>query len=405
MKNTYTIPEALREDVSKKLAGKMKKAQKYGAPLIVTYGEPYYKEIPVMVKDPVTHTIGKDGAEWHEVFDLTIESEIIKKDGYSIIAKIEHFDEGNVVSPAPGINHRPEWSKIPAHCDHCNGNHGQKITFIVRNDNGDEKQVGRTCLKDYCGIDPQAIGMANELIEIVEDLQADRCDFHALGIRQATDIVDALALAILILKQQGYRRSDEQDSNKQRLRDMLSKNEHASEDCYKEAEEIVKTLCEMDQDTAIAYGLDNIWTFAKCGFCKHTHYGYVAYAPVGFKRYLEKKAEKEAREQEKNSERNASEYVGEIGQKMVVDIKDFRLLTSWETQYGITYLYKFTDVSGNILIWKASQLFGAWVTVPNTDYQEWKEYDHCEKLRVTVKDHNERDGVKQTIVTRCKLVA
>ena len=64
-----------------------------------------------------------------------------------------------------------------------------------------------------------------------------------------------------------------------------------------------------------------------------------------------------------------------------------KLLTSWEGMYGTTYLYKFTDDQGNVYIWYASRGI---------------ETHDGMTLKGTVKDHNERDGVKQTVLTRCK---
>ena len=79
---------------------------------------------------------------------------------------------------------------------------------------------------------------------------------------------------------------------------------------------------------------------------------------------------------------------------MVVSIK---LLTSWETQYGMTYLYKMVDENGNVFIWYASKRFGKF----DPD-GAWEDFSQA-KIKATIKDHTERDGVKQTVVTRCKV--
>lgn len=71
-----------------------------------------------------------------------------------------------------------------------------------------------------------------------------------------------------------------------------------------------------------------------------------------------------------------------------MDVADVKLLTSWEGEWGLTFLYKIIDTAGNVLIWYASRTI-----------------EEAKKLRATVKDHSERDGIKQTIVTRCSVVA
>ena len=117
----------------------------------------------------------------------------------------------------------------------------------------------------------------------------------------------------------------------------------------------------------------------------------------GYQKHIEEKRRKAEREATKDAERLASEYVGQIGKRIDVDVTDMQLVTSWENQWGYTYLYKFTDINGNVLIWFASGIFGYW-----TKDGEWVQHENINKIRATVKEHTERDGVKQTVITRCK---
>ena len=128
--NTFCIPEAKRAEVEKLIARYSKKATKYGAILWVDYGTPYCKEVALYDVDPVEQVRYKVGTARYEVFDLTIESEIIKNDGYEVVAMIEHLDGGNIVTMAKEV--KPEWTTMPPYCEHCHGNHGQRKTFIVR---------------------------------------------------------------------------------------------------------------------------------------------------------------------------------------------------------------------------------------------------------------------------------
>ena len=69
---------------------------------------------------------------------------------------------------------------------------------------------------------------------------------------------------------------------------------------------------------------------------------------------------------------------------MVFKIKEYKLVTSWENEYGYTYLQKFVTEEGNILIWYGSTVI---------DFEKGS-------IKATVKAHNEREGIKQTIITR-----
>ena len=99
-------------------------------------------------------------------------------------------------------------------------------------------------------------------------------------------------------------------------------------------------------------------------------------------------AQKAEREAAKDAERHTSQYVGEIGERLTIDVAEMSLLTSWEGDWGWTYLYKIVDVQGNVMIWYASRCI-----------------DDAKKIKATVKNHSERDGVRQTIITRCSVAA
>ena len=92
---------------------------------------------------------------------------------------------------------------------------------------------------------------------------------------------------------------------------------------------------------------------------------------------------------EPQEEKPVSNHIGNVGDKinMIVTL-DF--IAYWETIYGYTYFYNFIDENGNALVWKTSK---------GTDIENGS------KVRVTgtIKEHSERENVKQTVLTRCKI--
>ncbi len=390
MKNTYTVAEVERENIMKMLARYQKKGAAYGQELKIEAGDPYAKKIAVYDQIVDHHGIlvqTKIGDQMVEVFDLTIDSDIIKKDGYSVIAKIEHLDGGNVVYNMTEENH-PEWSSITPRCQHCGCDHGQKVTFIVRNESGEEMQVGRTCLKDYCGIDPQRIGMLKQVTDIFLDMDVDHYDFTEHPMAHAYDTLEVLALAIRAMKQQGYRSSkDGNGSNKEVMLRMMGDGERISDDEYTVAKELAKKIMQVELNMANKYLLDNVQMLIRNQYCKENHFGYIAYAPLAYERCEEAMERNRKYEQEKAQEQKKSGHIGSIGQRLNIDVSDMKLLTSWESEFGYTYLYKITDTSGNVLVWYAS-----------------KTMKNASRIRATVKAHTDYNGVKQTIVTRCVVV-
>lgn len=388
MENTYTIPEVERENIQKVIARFQKKAATYGKSLNVQFGEAYATERKIYDKrldwETGATTFAVVGTELVEVFDLTIDSEIIRKDGYTVVAKIEHLNGGNIVNTFGEGAGKPEWFTLEPKCEHCGNNRHRRLTFIVRHEGGSEKQVGRSCLKDYCGINPDYVMWLNQLQDLILNDDIDHYDFYARPIPTAYSIVTMLALAKKILANQGYVKSGEPSSNRHMMYELCD-DYSPSEAELDEAKKMAEGFAEMDNGEICDSMLTNIQKLINCGYCKISHFGYLAYAPVAYEKYIKQIKRKAERDAERAAERNSSEYVGEVGQRITVQLSKMKLLTSWETMYGYTYLYKFIDTAGNVLMWFASRAIA-----------------DCKAIKATVKDHTERDGVKQTIITRCK---
>lgn len=395
-KRTFTIPENKREEITKLINRYQRKATEYGIPMTVEFGNPYMTEVAIKAVDHENNCVRKVGATNVEVFDLTIESEIIKKNGYSVAAKIEHLDGGNVVDLFGETEMKMAWTTLQPRCEHCGTNHRRKITYIVRHENGEEKQIGRTCLKDYCGIDPNRVGYVSEICDILEDeWDIERYDFVGKGYSPAYDVVEVIALAMTIIKKQGYVKSDEPNGNKWKMIDEIGKYLPTDEEKNK-AKEIADGIAAMDNETAFKAGLNNVRSMVLSGYCTGKHFGYLAFAPIAYEKYIEKQNREREFAEKKQEEAAASNWVGEVGKRIEV-VVSIKLLTSWETQYGMTYLYKMVDENGNVFIWYASKRFGKF----DPD-GAWEDFLQA-KIKATIKDHTERDGVKQTVVTRCKV--
>ena len=386
MKQTYSIPQDRREEVEKLVAKYQKKAAKYGVTLTAEYGEPYARMVPVRKVDPETRTIFEVDRILVEAFDLTLDGDEIRKDGYTVVAKIEHLENGNIVN-AFGGEAKQAWRESKGCCEHCNSRRERRLTFIVRHEDGSEKQVGRTCLKDYCGIDPQAIGYRNELNEILLNDDIATYDFESRPVSPAYSTIEVLALALRAIKEQGYVKSSEPNCNKGRISASI-KGARFTEAEIEAAQKLADSIAAIDRDDAVDANLGNVQALIESQYCKANHFGHLAYAPIAYEKYLTEMERRKAREAAINAQREASGYVGEVGKRIDLSIAEMKLLTSWETQWGMTWLYKFTDTDGNVLVWFASRPLDT---------------EGVNRIRATVKDHTERDGVKQTVITRCKV--
>jgi hypothetical protein len=81
----------------------------------------------------------------------------------------------------------------------------------------------------------------------------------------------------------------------------------------------------------------------------------------------------------------SSQHIGTVGQR-----EFFTLTIQWvkyfEGAFGATYIHGLKDAAGNVVIYKGSKCLG--------------EKDATVTVKATVKEHGEREGVKQTIITR-----
>ena len=120
------------------------------------------------------------------------------------------------------------------------------------------------------------------------------------------------------------------------------------------------------------------------------------------------KAEREAEEARIKAEKAISKHVGNIGDKINMDV--IYIGSAWFevpsfNGFGMDtkFVHTFADENGNKFVWKTSNSVGRWVG--DADEQYWETFQEGETvhLRGTIKAHDEYKDEKQTILTRCKL--
>lgn len=84
-----------------------------------------------------------------------------------------------------------------------------------------------------------------------------------------------------------------------------------------------------------------------------------------------------------------SAFVGEEGDRLDLEVK-VEFTKGFDGDYGVSYLNKMRDADGNIFVTFTNKTFG--------------DKGDVVKLRGTVKGHEERDGIRQTKLTRCKVM-
>ena len=99
-------------------------------------------------------------------------------------------------------------------------------------------------------------------------------------------------------------------------------------------------------------------------------------------------------EAERKAKAEKSSYFGNVGDKVDGLEVTFKNEFFYETQFGGMCIYIFEDADGHQFKWNTSSGFGTSL-----------EKEDVIKIKGTIKEHSEYNGIKQTVLTRCKLVA
>ena len=95
--------------------------------------------------------------------------------------------------------------------------------------------------------------------------------------------------------------------------------------------------------------------------------------------------EKAAQRRAEWAKRDAgSQHLGTVGERQSFTF-NVTIVSSWDSMYGTTYLHVCRDADGNIIIYKGSNCWNAGDKIT---------------CMAKVKEHSEREGVKQTIIQR-----
>lgn len=421
--DTYEVYEGHMDDLRKKVARIQNKCKKFGCDF-------HYAEIGEVIKeveDPNTcHPItGKHYTVKCKYIVVEVEGTAVVN-GWEFVASVEHTEEGNIFSKALVDVEIPErYRTTDPICEHCHSNRMRKDTFIIRNtESGEFKQVGKSCLKDFTGgMDASAAAWFASLKGVFEEAQQESVGGFGWSARYF-DTDEVLRFTAETIRHFGFVKSENDDgfrnpnSTRNRMEEFLLVS-HGQVRCF--PEDVVNEIKNRMQtvkfnpnsheavsmaDAAKAWitGLDrtndylhNLKVACSLKECHMGRFGLLVSLFPTYDRelaYLAEKAEREAKAAYERASEAHSEHVGDLKQRITVQIHHWKVLSSWESCFDgyheqTTYLYKFVDVDGNVFTWKTSKTFDG--------------DDELKTITGTVKNHSEFRGTKQTELTRCKV--
>ena len=131
--------------------------------------------------------------------------------------------------------------------------------------------------------------------------------------------------------------------------------------------------------------------------------GIAVYSFVGAKKAHDKELERQAKEKMYRDGVN-NEYFGKVGDKFEKELM-FEKIIGFEGYYGYTYLLFFRDEEGRVYKWSSSKGSYEGFSTESArrgtcEYEVGKKYT----LKGSIKDHSEYKGIKQTVITHCKVL-
>lgn len=401
----YEIPECNIESLEKKIVRIRNKCKKYGCEFKYERIGEHIEEIAYKDDEGKEHKVPV------KFIDVDCEG-VAKVDGWQFAASLEHTAKGNIISAVPGIEIPTRYYKCDPWCEHCKTNRDRRLSYIVLSDDGEFKQVGKSCLKDFTG------GLSAEWAAQVESFfkeVEEASEFSGFGgwAKRYFKTEDFMVYCAEIIRLYGFAKNEW---------GTKSTSSRAS-DCY-EVENgfplgLARDSIMADYDEAVARGFDsknadsvalaktvrewiaqtttdtnyfnNLRVACALDWVGYDKLGLLASAFPAHDKELEIQAEKAEREAKQKAEGMRSKHVGEVGKRVSFVPAEVKCVTSWETMYGETSIYKMTDVDGNVFTWKTS---GGIYEGPR---------QVAVKITGTVKEHKEYRGVKQTELTRCKV--
>lgn len=411
----YAIYEGHMNDLRKKITRIQNKCRKYGCEFhFAEVGEEFRE-----VEDPTTlHPMtGKPVSRTCRFVLVEAEGTAIIND-WQFIASVEHTEKGNIFAKAMTDIEIPERYRTgKPTCEHCNSNRNREYTFIVMNTlTGEFKMVGKSCLMDFTnGLSANTAAWFTSLKTIFQEAEAEPVSGGFRFGDRYHDTAEVLTYAAEVIRKFGYVKTEGSGcSTKQRTIDFLMVSKgmtywmldyeinrirremesvNFNPDSSEAKEMAAAALTWISEQTASNDYMHNLKTVCELKYNPWNRIGILVSLFPTFNRELEIQAKKAEAEAKAKQEAQVSKHIGNPGERITVSVQSIKCLTSWENTFGYrpttTYLYKIIDKEGNVFTWKTSNFIDE-DSIPQT-------------MIGTIKEHSEFRGVKQTVLTRCKI--
>lgn len=400
MKVDIRIPSIRFEEFKETIKKLNAKAVKYDCPMIEFIDSGIEN---VCVRKAYIDEWGwKVPAIYADVHNIHLQAGQIKMADWILKSRLDHTQNGiTIVCNVPGETIPSKYFNANSWCDHCSSLRLRNDTFIVQNiKTGEFKQVGRQCLADFLGIDPvRKLKHFQEILTTIEEYKDDEDSWVGSSwFKPVFNIEDVLDVAQVVIQEFGYiSRKMVEESIDHKIRtsetvldvlwpSMGTKAQEFAADIRtgvtdkvkEETRKIIKWASKLNPEES-EYN-HNITQLIKSGKVTSRFMGYAVSIIPSYNRAMNAITEKKDK---------INEWVGGLGMNIQADV-EVTAVTSKQGQYRTTIIC-FNDNEGRTYVWFASG---------SRDFQRGDKM----KIYGTVKKHNEWNGIKQTVLTRVKIL-
>lgn len=396
---TYYILEDNLERLEKKLARIQNKCNKHSYTFHYKKMEPVYREIS-----------DEGGIKTTARFIPVEVFGEVKHEEWRFVGTVDHHEEGNVIRQMDTTLEVPEYYRTTkCICEHCNTRRNRKETHLVYNDTTKEfKQVGKSCLTEYTrGLSAELV---TSYIAMFDTLIEGEAPYTGVRVTKYYPIETVLAYAHQCVQYFGYWKTDADRSTRSRAIEYYLLREEGWASTSYNREKLEEELASFPLNTksaevkafvedALEYVrtsddhssyMHNLKVICSSDYAKYSDLGIlISLIPV-YHKQLEKAHAQTDREKRIAEEKKYSKHVGTVGERITFVPTKIENVTYSGSIYGISYLLKITDANNNIFTWWSSKGIDT-----SIEYSE---------ITGTIKAHDTYNGVKQTQLTRCKLV-
>jgi len=350
--------------------------------------------------------------EYDRYYIITVEGEPPKLAGWSFVATLTHTKDGNLINKVPGTieDVSGKYRTASPTCDYCGLIRKRTDSFIVRSDAGEYKQVGRNCLAKFLGYsNPERVaGYAAMLANIRKAIEEQEEKLFSGGGHGSDyrDLLSFLTMVVAVIEEHGwvsvakarerdvtptireveFQLSPDIDKKDYRHLKITPTDEHKSR--AQEAIDFARSE-KLTTDSDYKHNLK----VSTAGDMFHNKASGVVASLIAFedhdKEWERVQQQRREESEKRKDEYRKSEYLGDIGERITVNVRVVRRMVL-DSPYGVTYLFRMLDGENNVVVWFSSN--------------DILEEDQWYTLIGTVKKHDRYDDIKQTVLTRCKIV-